>query len=35
MFDDFDRYARVPDEYQAPDIKDFTPTVSATGEEHT
>jgi translation initiation factor 3 subunit B len=26
MFDDFDRYAKVPDEYQALDIKAYTPT---------
>lgn len=26
MFDDFERYARVPDEYAAPEIKEYTPT---------
>lgn len=29
MFDDFDRYAKVPDEYAPPDIKTYTPTVSS------
>lgn len=28
MFDDFERYARVPDEYAAPEAKEYTPTVS-------
>lgn len=28
LFDDFDRYARVPEEYQAPDAKAFAPHVS-------
>jgi hypothetical protein len=30
MFDDFDRYAKVPDEYAAPAIKEYSPTVSRT-----
>lgn len=29
MFDDFERYARVPDEYAAPEAKEYSPTVSA------
>jgi hypothetical protein len=28
MFDDFERYARVPDEYAAPEVKEYAPTVS-------
>lgn len=28
MFDDFDRYAKVTEEYQTPDIKAYTPMVS-------
>jgi translation initiation factor 3 subunit B len=28
MFDDFDRYAKVPDVYAAPEIKEYSPTVS-------
>jgi hypothetical protein len=28
MFDDFERYARVPDEYAAPEVKQYAPTVS-------
>jgi len=31
MFDDFERYARVPDEYAAPEIKEYTPTVRQGG----
>lgn len=27
MFDDFERYARVPDEYAAPEVKEYAPTV--------
>jgi hypothetical protein len=27
MFDDFERYARVPDEYAAPEAKEYAPTV--------
>jgi hypothetical protein len=27
MFDDFERYARVPEEYAAPEAKQYTPTV--------
>lgn len=27
LFDDFERYARVPDEYQEPEAKPYQPTV--------
>ena len=27
LFDDFERYARVPDEYQDPEAKPYQPTV--------
>ncbi len=27
MFDDFDKYGRVPDEYQEPEKKDYQPAV--------
>lgn len=27
MFDDFDRYSRVPDEYAALEIKEYSPAV--------
>lgn len=29
MFDDFDKYARVPSEYHAPEVKEYTPQVSS------
>jgi hypothetical protein len=29
MFDDFDRYAKVPDTYAAPEVKEYSPTVSS------
>jgi hypothetical protein len=32
MFDDFDRYAKVPDVYAAPEIKEYSPTVSQLGQ---
>lgn len=28
MFDDFDKYAKVPDTYSAPEPKPYTPAVS-------
>jgi hypothetical protein len=31
MFDDFERYARVPEEYAAPEAKQYTPTVRGGG----
>lgn len=31
MFDDFERYARVPEEYAAPEAKQYTPTVREGG----
>jgi translation initiation factor 3 subunit B len=31
MFDDFERYARVPDEYAAPEAKEYAPTVRREG----
>jgi hypothetical protein len=34
MFDDFDKYAKVPDEYQAPDAKAFQSAVSGRLRTH-
>ena len=31
MFDDFDKYARVPEEYAAPEEKPYVPVVSRRG----
>jgi translation initiation factor 3 subunit B len=31
MFDDFDKYARVPEEYAAPEEKPYVPVVSKRG----
>lgn len=34
LFDEIDRYMRVPDEYEEPEKKDFQPTVSAASLSH-